>query len=62
MPTVVETPKFRQAILDDDHGVRDTVIHPRPMPAKKNKIDPDTLSGAALVKEVNRRIRLARSR
>ncbi len=31
------------------------------MPAKKNKVDPETLSGAALIKEVNRRIRLARS-
>ena len=30
------------------------------MPAKKNKIDVDSLQGAALVKEVNRRIRLAR--
>jgi hypothetical protein len=32
------------------------------MPAKKNKIDPDKLSGTALLKEVNRRLRLARSR
>ncbi len=32
------------------------------MPAKKNKIDPDSLSGTALIKEVNRRLRLARSR
>ena len=32
------------------------------MPAKKHKIDPFTLSGSALVKEVNRRIRLAKSR
>lgn len=32
------------------------------MPAKKNKIDPDTLTGTALIKEVNRRLRLARSR
>ncbi len=32
------------------------------MPAKKNKTDPDTLVGTALVKEVCRRIRLARSR
>ncbi len=31
------------------------------MPAKKDKIDVDSLSGAALVKEVNRQIRLARS-
>ncbi len=31
------------------------------MPAKKNKVDPDALTGEALVKEVNRRIRLARS-
>lgn len=30
------------------------------MPAKKNIRSPDTLSGKALVKEVNRRIRLAR--
>ncbi len=30
------------------------------MPAKKNKIDPDKLQGKALIKEVNRRIRLAR--
>jgi len=32
------------------------------MPAKKNKIDPATLTGTALVKEVCRRLRLARSR
>lgn len=32
------------------------------MPAKKNKIDPSKLTGAALIKEVNRRIRLAKSR
>ena len=32
------------------------------MPAKKDRVDPATLSGAALVKEVCRRIRLARSR
>lgn len=32
------------------------------MPAKKNKVDPDTLTGNALLKEVNRRIRLARKR
>lgn len=32
------------------------------MPAKKNKLDPDSLSGPALIKEVNRRLRLARSR
>ena len=32
------------------------------MPAKKNKIDPATLTGAALVKETCRRLRLARSR
>jgi hypothetical protein len=32
------------------------------MPAKKNKIDPDSLEGSALIKEVNRRLRLARSR
>ncbi len=32
------------------------------MPAKKNKVDPETLTGTALLKEVNRRIRLARSR
>lgn len=31
------------------------------MPAKKNIIDPDTLTGLDLIKEVNRRIRLARS-
>ena len=31
------------------------------MPAKKNKKDPNKLVGKALVKEVNRRIRLARS-
>ena len=30
------------------------------MPAKKNKKDPDALIGAPLIKEVNRRIRLAR--
>ena len=30
------------------------------MPAKKHKKDPSTLTGTALVKEVNRRIRLAR--
>lgn len=30
------------------------------MPAKKHKKDPATLTGEALVKEVNRRIRLAR--
>ncbi|MFT5105447.1 MAG: hypothetical protein ACI9UA_001067, partial [Pseudoalteromonas tetraodonis] len=30
------------------------------MPAKKNKVDVDSLSGAALIKEVNRQIRLAR--
>ena len=32
------------------------------MPAKKNKVEPNSLSGAALIKEVNRRIRLARNR
>lgn len=32
------------------------------MPAKKNKIDLDSLVGTALIKEVNRRLRLARSR
>ena len=32
------------------------------MPAKKNKVDPSKLTGNALVKEVNRRLRLARSR
>ena len=32
------------------------------MPAKKNKVDPDKLTGNALIKEVNRRIRLAKSR
>ena len=32
------------------------------MPAKKNKIDPDTLEGEALLKEACRRIRLARNR
>jgi len=32
------------------------------MPAKKNKIDPDTLTGTALIKEVNRRLRVARNR
>jgi len=31
------------------------------MPAKKNKVDTDSLSGPALVKEVCRQIRLARS-
>lgn len=31
------------------------------MPAKKNKVDVDSLSGTALIKEVNRQIRLARS-
>lgn len=31
------------------------------MPAKKNKRNPDDLQGEALVKEVNRRIRLART-
>ncbi len=31
------------------------------MPAKKNRKNPDELTGAALVKEVNRRIRLART-
>ena len=30
------------------------------MPAKKDKVDPDALAGSALVKEVCRRIRLAR--
>ena len=30
------------------------------MPAKKNKVDINRLTGKALVKEVNRRIRLAR--
>jgi len=32
------------------------------VPAKKNKVDPDKLEGAALVKEVCRRIRLAMAR
>jgi hypothetical protein len=32
------------------------------MPAKKDKIDPGALTGAALLKEACRRIRLARSR
>lgn len=32
------------------------------MPAKKNKIDPETLTGTALIKEVNRRLRVARNR
>jgi hypothetical protein len=32
------------------------------VPAKKNKIDPHTLTGTALIKEVNRRLRLARKR
>ena len=32
------------------------------MPAKKNRIDPATLSGTALIKETCRRLRLARSR
>ena len=36
------------------------VIAPKQMPAKKNKVDPEKLKGKALVKEVNRRIRLAR--
>ncbi|MCH9673781.1 MAG: Precorrin-3B methylase [Gammaproteobacteria bacterium] len=31
------------------------------MPAKRNKKDPNSLTGPALVKEVNRRIRLART-
>ncbi|MBT6278421.1 MAG: Precorrin-3B methylase [Chromatiales bacterium] len=31
------------------------------MPAKKNRKDADTLTGSSLVKEVNRRIRLART-
>ncbi|MGY8640645.1 MAG: Precorrin-3B methylase [Verrucomicrobiales bacterium] len=31
------------------------------MPAKKNKVDVDKLTGNALIKEVNRRIRLART-
>ena len=31
------------------------------MPAKKNRKNPDELTGSALVKEVNRRIRLART-
>ncbi|MGI9240426.1 MAG: Precorrin-3B methylase [Verrucomicrobiales bacterium] len=31
------------------------------MPAKKNKVDVDSLTGAALTKEVCRQIRLARS-
>ena len=31
------------------------------MPAKKNKVDVDKLAGNALIKEVNRRIRLART-
>ena len=30
------------------------------MPAKKHKQDPDRLTGTSLIKEVNRRIRLAR--
>jgi len=30
------------------------------MPAKKNKVDVDSLTGSALIKEVNRQIRLAR--
>jgi len=32
------------------------------VPAKKNKVDPDTLEGPALVKETCRRIRLAMAR
>ena len=32
------------------------------MPAKKNKVDPDTLTGPKLIKEACRRIRLAKSR
>jgi hypothetical protein len=32
------------------------------MPAKKNKIDAATLTGPALIKEVNRRLRVARNR
>lgn len=32
------------------------------MPAKKNKIDPDSLQGPELIKETCRRIRLAMSR
>ena len=35
------------------------VIAPKQMPAKKNKVVPEKLKGKALVKEVNRRIRLA---
>ena len=31
------------------------------MPAKKNKVDPNSLTGPKLVKEVNRRLRLAMS-
>ena len=31
------------------------------MPAKKNKVDVDSLTGNALIKEVNRQIRLART-
>ena len=31
------------------------------MPAKKNKKDPSDMAGAELIKEVNRRIRLART-
>jgi hypothetical protein len=32
------------------------------MPAKKNKVDPATLTGTALVKETCRRLRVARNR
>ncbi|MCB1095280.1 MAG: Precorrin-3B methylase [Verrucomicrobiae bacterium] len=32
------------------------------MPAKKNKIDPGTLTGTALIKETCRRLRVARNR
>lgn len=32
------------------------------MPAKKNKIDPESLTGTALVKETCRRLRVARNR
>ncbi|MGK0187401.1 MAG: hypothetical protein ACI9R3_003188 [Verrucomicrobiales bacterium] len=32
------------------------------MPAKKNKVNPDTLTGTALIKETCRRLRVARNR
>ena len=40
---------------------RETIERSNQMPAKKNKVDVDKLAGNALIKEVNRRIRLART-